>query len=211
MDLIMRFNSLTKLTSPLLFILSSCGVFLGPGTGQPPYVYVGDRETGGSHYTGLSILFVSAIAGTESISLEFDLEYAPIEEKDGQIPYSERFAQIENISVEFVFRKIIWDPYCGCVDHERYQPLLTIETGVNIDLNNQEPSSLNPVPLLESQSNRLSIDVPLASIDELNETGLEFTHPATMLTPVSQLTGQYRQFGISIEDHSFGMFIFPNE
>lgn len=88
---------------------------------------------------------------------------------------------------------------------------MTIETGVNIDLNNQEPSSLNPVPLLESQSNRLSIEVPLASIDELNETGLEFTHPAEMLTPISQLTGQYRQFGISIEDHSFGMFIFPNE
>ena len=209
----MRFNILKKLATPFLFVLSSCGIFLGPGPGQPAYVYVGDTEIGGSHYTGLTILFVSAFADTENISLEFDLDYVLIEENqnDGQPPYSERFAQIENISVEFNFEKFIWDAYCGCVLGERYQPLLTTETGVNIRLNNQEPSSLNQVSLSEVQSNRLSIVVPLAIIDELNETGLEFTNPAAMLTPLSQLTGQYRQFGISIEDHSFGMFIFPND
>ena len=206
----MQFNKLIKSLTPFLFVLSSCGIFLGPGPGQPPYVYVGDRDTGSSHYTGLSILFVSASGGTESISLEFDLDYVPIEEKDVQTPYSERFAQIEKISVEFNFRKIIWDSYCACVQYEPYQPLLTIETGVNIRLNNQEPSSVNTIPLLEGQSNRLRIDIPLAIIDELNETGLELTNPAVMLTPISQLTGQYGQFGISIEDHSFDMFIFPN-
>ena len=207
----MKFNKLIKSLTPFLFVLSSCGIFLGPGPGQPPYVYVGDRDTGSSHYTGLSILFVSAFADNESISLEFDLDYSPIEEKDGQPSYSDKFAQIEKISVEFNFRKIIWDSYCACVQEERYQPLLTVETGANIRLNNQEPKFVNPVQLFENQSNRLSIDIPLAIIDELNETGLEFTHPAEMLTPVSQLTGQYRQFGINIEDHSFGMFIFPND
>ena len=204
-------KNLIRILSPVLFALSSCGIFLGPGAGQPPYVYVGDRETGGSHYTGLSILFVSAFADNEAISLEFDLDYSRIEEKEGQPAYSDIFAQIEKISVEFNFRKIIWDSYCACVQYESYQPLLTIETGANIRLNNQEPTLVNPVPLFEDQPNRLSIEVPLAIIDELNETGLELTHPAEMLTPVSQLTGQYRQFGISIEDHSFDMFIFPNE
>lgn len=205
----MQFNKLIKSLTPFLFVLSSCGIFFGPG--QPNYIYVGDRETGDSHWTGLTILFVSAFADNESISLEFDLDYSRIEEIDGQPHYSDKFAQIEKISVEFNFRKIIWDSYCACVQYERYQPVLTVETGVNIRLNNQEPSSVNPVQLLEYQSNRLSIDVPLAIIDELNETGLELTNPAEIPTPISQLTGQYRQFGISIEDHSFSMFIFPND
>jgi hypothetical protein len=207
----MQFNKLIKSLTPFLFVLSSCGIFFGPGPGQPKYIYVGDRATEGSHWTGLTILFVSAFADNEAISLEFDLDYSRIEEIEGQPAYSDRFAQIEKISVEFNFRKIIWDSYCACVQDESYQPLLTIETGANIRLNNQEPTLVNPVPLFEDQPNRLSVEVPLAIIDELNETGLELTHPAEMLTPVSQLTGQYRQFGISIEDHSFDMFIFPND
>jgi hypothetical protein len=203
----MQFKLKHSFLLSLIWILTSCG----PGfpAGQPPYVVLGDKDVSTSHDYGLSISFISASITNVSINLQFALEYAPTVAMRSRVspPFDARFDQIEEISVNFQFEKFQWADDCLCIKAQAYSPVLTSESGSDIQLNNETPFVGNPIMLSEIEPNDLNIVIPLDLIDDLDPTGYGAERFESQFTIQSQLSGQ---FGITIEGIEYDMFMFPN-
>jgi hypothetical protein len=203
----MQFKFKNSSLIPLIWFLTSCGPGF-PG-GQPSYIGIGDRDVSTTHEYGLTILFISASISNESINLQFSLEYAPTLAMRSRVtpPFDDRFDHIEDISVNFHFEKFQWANDCLCIKAQTYSPVLTSETGSEIQLNNQSLLIGNPIILSEIEPNDLNIVIPLSLIDDLDPTGYGAERFGSQFTIESQLPGQ---FGITIEGIEYDMFMFPN-
>ena len=203
----MQFKLKHSFLLSFIWILTSCGPGF-PG-GQQPYIGVGDKDVSTSHDYGLTISFVSASITNVSINLQFALEYATTVAMRTRVspPFDTRFDQIEDISVNFQFEKFQFADDCLCIKAQVYSPILTSESGSDIQLNNQTPFIGNPIMLSEIEPNDLKIVIPLGLIDDLDPTGYGAERFGSQFTIESQLPGQ---FGINLESIEYDMFMFPN-